>query len=260
MTDILSTIVQQRRNDVELLKKQIDIKQLEQDIADCTLPNYSLADALAQSSTGIIAEFKRRSPSKQWINKGAEAKTITTGYANAGAAALSVLTEPHFFGGNVSDLITATENVNIPVLKKDFIVDELQILNARLEGASAILLIAAALSKDEVNNFTDLALQLQLDVLLELHDESELDYITPHHNIIGINNRNLGTFSTDIQKSFDMAKYLPNDAILVAESGISSPATVAQLRQAGYRGFLIGENFMKTDDPEQALAQFINQI
>ena len=150
--------------------------------------------------------------------------------------------------------------MNIPVLKKDFIVDELQILNARLEGASAILLIAAALSKDEVNNFTDLALQLQLDVLLELHDESELDYITPHHNIIGINNRNLGTFSTDIQKSFDMAKHLPNDAILVAESGISSPATVAQLRQAGYRGFLIGENFMKTDDPEQALAQFINQI
>ncbi len=260
MYDVLTRIIANKKKEVAIYKGIVSQKQLESELENCHLPIYSLQEALLESTTGIIAEFKRKSPSKGWINKKADAKDVVKKYKYGGAAAVSVLTDGHFFGGLMADLSTAASILEIPVLRKDFIVDEYQILQARLLGASAILLIAAALTKEEVNRFTNIAHELNLDVLLELHDESEIDYITTDHNIIGINNRNLGTFDIDIDKSFQMIRLLPTEAIWVAESGISDPSTVVDLRDAGYRGFLIGENFMKSDDEGICLAKFIRYI
>jgi len=185
---------------------------------------------------------------------------VTKAYETAGATALSVLTDEAFFGGSLADLQKAMQTVSIPVMRKEFIIDEYQLLEAKLAGASAVLLIAAAITKEESERFTKLAHQLQLDVLLELHDERETDYITPLNTLIGINNRNLGSFVTDLQKSFRMAELLPKEAVWVSESGISDPKIVRELRDAGYRGFLIGENFMKTADPGKSLKTFIDQL
>ena len=181
-------------------------------------------------------------------------------YEAAGAAAVSVLTDEPYFGGTLADLRTATESVSIPVMRKEFIVDEYQIYDAKLSGASAILLIAAAITMEESKRFTQLAEQLQLEVLLELHDERETDYITPMNRLIGINNRNLGSFVTDVQKSFRMIDLLPCESLLISESGISDPQVVRELRDAGYRGFLIGENFMKSNNPGESLKTFLIKI
>lgn len=260
MSDILGKIVKQRRKEIDIYKSLVSIKKLEQQVQDCPLPIYSLAEALRFSDSGIIAEFKRRSPSKKWINKNAIADEVGVAYAKSGAAAISVLTENPNFGGIMDDLVIVAENVSVPVLKKDFIIDEYQIYKARLLGASAILLIAAALTKEEVERYTKIAQDIGLSVLLELHHEEELDYILPQHDIIGINNRNLGTFDTDIEKSHQMASKLPKEAIWVSESGISNPEDIIALRKSGYRGFLIGENFMKTDNPGKALEEFVEQV
>jgi len=225
-----------------------------------TTPSYSLKAALEQSTTGVIAEFKRRSPSKGWINRTAEVTTVVKAYEAAGAAAVSVLTDEPYFGGTLADLRIATESVSIPVMRKEFIVDEYQIYDAKLSGASAILLIAAAITKQESRRFTQLAEQLQLEVLLELHDERETEYITPMNRLIGINNRNLGSFVTDVNKSFRMIDLLPREALLISESGISDPQVVRELRDAGYRGFLIGENFMKSNNPGESLKTFLIKI
>ena len=259
MKDILSEILAHKRLEVAKQKNEVSYSELEKQIADCRLPVYSLKNALLQSDSGIIAEFKRRSPSKGWINRDADAENVTKGYESGGAAALSVLTDEKYFGGTLADLQHAARNVKIPVMRKEFIVDEYQILQARLSGASAILLIAAALTVEESRRLTQFAKQLNLDVLLELHDEKEIEYVSPGNAIIGINNRNLGTFVTDLQKSYNMMELLPRDAVLVSESGISNPETVKELRQAGYRGFLIGENFMKTDNPGKSLEEFIKR-
>ncbi|MGI6047052.1 MAG: indole-3-glycerol phosphate synthase TrpC [Petrimonas sp.] len=260
MRDILSAIIANKRIEVAEQKSRVSYAQLEKEMANCELPVYSLKDALLQSDTGIIAEFKRRSPSKGWINQLADVETITKSYELSGAAALSVLTDEKYFGGTLADLQTATKNVKIPVMRKEFIVDEYQILQARLSGASAILLIAAALTVEESLRFTRFAKQLNLDVLLELHSEKEIEYVSSENRIIGVNNRNLGTFVVDLEKSHKMIELLPKDAVLVSESGISNPETVKELRKAGYRGFLIGENFMKTDNPGSCLNKFIADI
>ena len=257
MKDILSEIIAHKRKEVAEQKSRVSYAQLEKELANCDLSIYSLKDALLQSDTGIIAEFKRRSPSKGWINQNADVEKVTKSYEAGGAAALSVLTDEKYFGGTLADLQTAAKNVKIPVMRKEFIVDEYQILQARLSGASAILLIAAALTIEENHRFTRFAKQLSLDVLLELHDEKEIEYVSAENDIIGINNRNLGTFVTDLEKSYKMIELLPKDAVLVSESGISNFETVKELRRAGYRGFLIGENFMKTDDPGRNLKEFI---
>ena len=260
MRDILNEIIAHKRYEIERQKRSISYTSLERQVADCSLPVYSLKEALLRSDTGIIAEFKRRSPSKGWINQHADAVEVTGGYEKAGAAALSVLTDLAYFGGRLDDLQQVAAQASIPVMRKEFIVDEYQILQARLAGASAILLIAAALTVEESFRLTRLAKQLGLEVLLELHDERETGHIAPENDIIGVNNRNLGSFVTDLEKSSKMARLLPKDAVRVSESGISNPETVTALRKAGYLGFLIGENFMKQANPGAGLAKFIEGI
>ena len=242
----------------------------------------SLCEALLKSDTGIIAEFKRRSPSKGWIKEEGRADVIPLSYQQHGAAALSILADKHYFGGHDDFIRTARQSgVTIPILYKNFVIDEFQLYEAALCGASAVLLIAACLSRSLCRDFIAKAHELGLEVLLEMHDERELEYAELAPDLCGINNRNLGSFVTDVDNSFRLAEKLRSivghaseragDAsatlgsvanyspVLVSESGISNPDTVRALRQAGFRGFLIGENFMKTPDPGQALAQFIAQ-
>ena len=221
----------------------------------------SLREALLRSDTGIIAEFKRRSPSKGWIKEEGRADVIPLSYQQNGAAALSILTDEHYFGGHDDFIRQARKSgVTLPILYKNFVISEAQLYAAALCGASAVLLIAACLSKAECKQLIDKAHELGLEVLLEMHAESELEYAELEPDLCGINNRNLGSFVTDVENSFRLAELLPKDAVKVSESGISNPDTVKALRQAGFNGFLIGENFMKTADPGQALNDFISQI
>lgn len=259
MKDILSEIIANKRFEVDLQKQSISLEQLQNSL-ETTVKQRSLKEALKSSSSGIIAEFKRRSPSKGWINRKAQAEDIVPGYANAGASAVSILTDEKFFGGNLKDIKEARPLIDIPILRKDFIVDEYQLCQAKIIGADAVLLIAAALKKEELHALAAKAHELGLEVLLEIHSVEELKYINANMDVIGINNRNLGTFFTDVENSFRLAEQLPSDAVLVSESGISDPATVKRLQKAGFKGFLIGENFMKTDNPELALKSFIEVL
>ncbi|MBP6140525.1 MAG: indole-3-glycerol phosphate synthase TrpC [Bacteroides sp.] len=259
MKDILSEIIANKRFEVDLQKQSISLEQLQNSL-ETTVKQRSLKEALKSSSSGIIAEFKRRSPSKGWINRKAQAEDIVPGYANAGASAVSILTDEKFFGGNLKDIKDARPLIDIPILRKDFIVDEYQLYQAKIIGADAVLLIAAALKKEELHALAAKAHELGLEVLLEIHSVEELKYINANMDVIGINNRNLGTFFTDVENSFRLAEQLPSDAVLVSESGISDPATVKRLQKAGFKGFLIGENFMKTDNPELALKSFIEDL
>ena len=219
----------------------------------------SLREALLQSETGIIAEFKRRSPSKGWIKEEGRADVIPLAYQQNGAAALSILTDEHYFGGSDDFIRMARQSgVTLPILYKNFVIDEAQLYAAAFCGASAVLLIAACLTKVQCKSLMDKAHTLGLEVLLEMHSESELEYADLQPDLCGINNRNLGSFVTDVENSFRLAELLPKDAVKVSESGISDPATVRALRSAGFRGFLIGENFMKTPDPGLALREFIS--
>ena len=245
MQDILHEIVARKRHEMEHLYAK----------------KPSLSQALQQSQTGIIAEFKRRSPSKGWIKEDGRADTIPLSYQQGGAAALSILTDQSYFGGSDQFIREARlSGVTLPILYKNFVIDEAQLYAAALCGASAVLLIAACLSKQECRSLLDKAHQLGLEVLLEMHDERELEYAELEPDLCGINNRNLGSFVTDVEHSFRLAELLPRDAVKVSESGISNPRTVSQLREAGFRGFLIGETFMKTDNPGQALQDFIAQL
>ena len=263
MKDILEEIVAHKRIEVAEQKEQTPSRKLyaevEQMMAD-GVSKRSLSQALAQDDFGIIAEFKRKSPSKGWIKENGKPEVIPPSYEKAGAAALSILTDEMYFGGQMDFVRKARPLVNLPILRKDFIIDEYQLFQARHIGADAVLLIAADLSKQEVQTLTALAHELGLEVLLELHSEHELDYADIPVDAVGVNNRNLGTFVTDVQNSFRLAARLPQDRVLVSESGISNPETIKLLREAGYRGFLIGETFMKTDDPGQALKNFISQL
>lgn len=226
-----------------------------------TLKHRSMRRSLHDSSTGIIAEFKRKSPSKGWIKEDGRADIIPAAYAEAGAAALSILTDAHYFGGSLDFIRTARPMVSVPILRKEFIVDEYQLYQARLIGADAVLLIAAALTIGEYATLARKARELGLEVLLEVHGEQELDYPAAEEpDMLGVNNRNLGTFHTDVENSFRIASLLPSGPLLVSESGISRPETVRQLRQAGFRGFLMGEAFMRQPDPGAALRAFIQQL
>ena len=259
MKDILSEIIANKRFEVDLQKQSISLEQLQNSL-ETTVKQRSLKEALKSSSSGVIAEFTRRSPSKGWIHRKAQAEDIVPGYANAGASAVSILTDEKFFGGNLKDIKDARPLIDIPILRKDFIVDEYQLYQAKIIGADAVLLIAAALKKEELHALAAKAHELGLEVLLEIHSVEELKYINANMDVIGINNRNLGTFFTDVENSFRLAEQLPSDAVLVSESGISDPATVKRLQKAGFKGFLIGENFMKTDNPELALKSFIEDL
>ena len=221
----------------------------------------SLRQALLDSESGIIAEFKRKSPSKGWIKEEGRPDLIPLSYQQNGAAALSILTDKKFFGGNDDFIRQARQSgVTIPVLYKNFVIDEFQLYEAALCGASAVLFIAACLSRSLCGNLIEKAHSIGLEVLLEMHSEAELEYADLGPDLCGINNRNLGSFITDVENSFRLAERLPKEAVKVSESGISDPATVRALRQAGFRGFLIGENFMKTSDPGLSLRDFIAKL
>lgn len=261
--DILQEIIAYKRIEVERQKQEIEPRTLYntvERIMDDTPQTLSMSKSLASSQSGIIAEFKRKSPSKGWIKENGRADVIPASYAKNGASALSILTDEQYFGGSMQFIRVARTTVEIPILRKDFIIDEYQVFQAREIGANAILLIAACLKLDECKTLIATAHQLGMEVLLEMHSERELDYACLDADMIGINNRNLGTFHTDVQNSFFMASRLPQNKVLVSESGISNPQTVSLLRQAGYRGFLMGEHFMRTDDPGLSLKDFISKI
>ena len=260
--DILQEIVAHKRIEVERFKAQLserDIHRQVEAILDFATP--SMKQALSASASGIIAEFKRKSPSKGWIKEEGQAEIIPLSYQQNGAAALSILTDEIYFGG-CDDFIRIARHsgVQIPILYKNFIIDEYQLFQARLCGASAVLLIAADLTLAECKSLLQTAHSLGLEVLLEMHSEAELDYAALEPDLCGINNRNLGSFVTDVQNSFRLAELLPKKAVKVSESGISNPDTVKALRLAGFRGFLIGETFMKTPAPGLALRDFITHL
>lgn len=262
MRDILEEIVAHKRQEVEQFKSELserDIHKQVEAIMGGEMP--SMRQAISQSASGIIAEFKRKSPSKGWIKEDGQAEVIPLAYQHNGAAAVSILTDEMYFGGRDEFIVRARKaGVTIPVLYKNFVIDEYQLFQARLCGASAVLLIAAELTKAECRELLRTAHDLQLEVLLEMHNDNELEYADLDPDMCGINNRNLGTFVTSVENSFRLASQLPADAVKVSESGISHPDTIRQLQLAGFKGFLIGECFMKEANPGEALAQFISAI
>ena len=257
--NILDTIIEYKKTEVAAAKERVTVTALQQ--SDLYLrKTFSLKQFLLdETKTGIIAEFKRKSPSKGIINATADVVEVTTAYTANGASCLSVLTDEHFFGGSEDDLRKARVN-NIPILRKDFIIDEYQITEARAMGADVILLIAACLSPERVKELAVFAKSLQLEVLLEIHTEEELQHICDATEIVGINNRDLKTFTVDINRSIELGKKIPADKIKIAESGINNTDTICTFKNAGFKGFLIGENFMKQPDPTIAFADFVQQL
>ncbi len=215
---------------------------------------------LSQDKTGIIAEFKRKSPSKGIINSDVSIEEVTSGYSREGASGLSVLTDFEFFGGTVADLSLARKLNSTPILRKDFIVDEYQVVESKAIGADAILLIAAILHKKGLLKLARLARSIDLQVLLEVHNAHELEMVNEFVNIIGVNNRDLTTFLVNTRLSFSLADKIPEGFVKISESGISSPHIIKQLKQAGYQGFLIGEKFMNNSDPVAAFSDFIKMM
>lgn len=262
MKDILSEITAHKHIEVAEFKEAIPFDSLVKKVEPLLdMKPASMRNALQKSASGIISEFKRKSPSKGWIKEEGRADIIPLAYQQNGAAALSILTDSRFFGGCDDFIVTARQSgVTIPILYKNFVIDEYQLYQARLCGASAVLLIAACLNKADCARLAQKAHELGLEVLLEMHSEAELEYADITPDMCGINNRNLGTFVTDVNNSYRLAELLPQDACKVSESGISSPKTIRELKTAGFNGFLIGENFMKHEDPGKALADFISNI
>ncbi len=257
---ILDKIIVHKRKEVVALREHTTLRDLE-DNKLFSGKTFSLSKfILDPARTGIIAEFKRMSPSKGLINPEAQAGKVTMGYSRAGASGLSVLTDMKFFGGSTDDLILARELNSVPILRKDFIIDEFQVVESKAAGADAILLIAAALERDQVFKLAALSHSLGMEVLLEVHSPGELEMVNEHVNIIGVNNRDLKTLSVNTNVSVEMADKIPEQFLKISESGISSPATIRYLRQAGYHGFLIGEFFMIREDPVSAFSDFIKEI
>ncbi len=258
--DILEKIIADKRREVELKKSIIPVSQLENSVL-FNSRTQSLSKLLQNSSSGIIAEHKRKSPSKQTINSSFTVEEVVKGYQNAGVCGISVLTDMKYFGGSLDDLLLARASVTIPLLRKEFIIDEYQLIEAKAHGADVILLIAAVLTRQEIKYLSEFAQSLGLEVLLEVHNEEELQKaIMPSLNMIGVNNRNLKTFEVSLSYSKELANIIPNEFVKISESGISNIEDVKELQQFGYQGFLIGENFMKTDNAGLAASEFIKQL
>ena len=259
---ILDKIIAFKKTEIAKIKAEVHIKKLVES------PNFgrevfSLKKSLLEvGSTGIIAEFKRQSPSKGIINDTATIADVTNGYLDANVAAQSILTDTSFFGGSMADLMEARViNQQKPILRKDFIVDGFQIVEAKAIGADVILLIAACLTSEELKNYGNLATDLGLEVLYEVHTQEDLDKINDLDNkIIGINNRNLNTFEVDLENSIKLSNQIPNSSLKISESGISDPKIIMGLKEYGFQGFLIGETFMKSENPGEACLEFISQI
>lgn len=258
--NILDKIIVDKKQEVVLKKSIIPVSQLEASVF-FEKKTISLSNNLRNSNSGIIAEHKRRSPSKAEINYGFTVEEVVKGYESAGACGISVLTDGKYFGGSLDDLLLARASVNIPLLRKEFIVDEYQILEAKAHGADLILLIAAVLTREEIKSLSEFAQSLGLEVLLEVHNQEELEKsIMLSLNMIGVNNRNLKTFEVSLDFSKQLADLIPNEFVKVSESGISSVEAINELKPYGYKGFLIGENFMKTDNAGKAAMEFIQEL
>lgn len=258
--NILEQIAYSKKEEVALHQAHFSIEQLA-DAGHYHRVCNSMKQSLLNSQSGIIAEFKRKSPSKGFIHADAKVEEIIPRYVAAGASAISVLTDEPYFGGTGKDLILARSlTQSTPLLRKDFIVDEYQIYEAKALGADVILLIAAILGRQQCKDYAALAHELGMEVLLEIHDEEELSYVHPNADMVGVNNRNLKTFVTDIQTSVRLGSLIPEGSVKVAESGISRPETVRELRAAGFNGFLMGETFMRELSPTDALASFISAL
>lgn len=258
--NLLEKIIQHKRKEVQQRKELYPVKLLESSVyfqSPCvSLKKY----LLREDKTGIIAEIKRRSPSKGNINQYVNIERTSIGYMMAGASALSVLTDKEFFGGKNEDLTEARKFNYCPILRKDFIVDEYHVIEARSIGADAVLLLGNVLSEDEIKAFTQLAHSLGLEVLLELHGEEEIEFVQPATDIVGINNRNLKNFEVDFEHSMRMLEKLPAEKVKVAESGIDSAEKLLALKDAGFNGFLVGEHFMKHSRPEEACREFTREL
>lgn len=261
--DILEEIVVYKREEIAERSRYVPIRQFIGDVQKMMDEGKpaSMREALMQSETGIIAEFKRKSPSKGWIHKDIKPEDVTQLYQENGASALSILTDTKYFGG-YDEYIQRSRaaGVTIPILYKNFIITDYQLFQARYCGASAVLLIAACLTKEECRHLQELAHSLGLETLLEMHNERDLEYAEIEPDMYGINNRNLGTFVTDVNNSFRFAECLPKEACKVSESGIGNVETVKELRKAGFQGFLMGEHFMKAEEPGLELKQFIDEL
>jgi indole-3-glycerol phosphate synthase len=258
--NILDKIILDKKREVELKKSLIPISQLENSVLFDSR-TISLSKILRSSQTGIIAEHKRRSPSKSEINYNFTVEEVVKGYESAGVCGISVLTDGKYFGGSLDDLLLARASVNVPLLRKEFIVDEYQILEAKAHGADLILLIAAVLTREEIKQLSEFAESLGLEVLLEVHNLDELrKSIMPSLNMIGVNNRNLKTFEVSLDFSKALASEIPNEFVKVSESGIGSIEAINELKPYGYKGFLIGENFMKTDNAGASAKEFISKL
>jgi len=258
--NILDRIVADKRVEVSLKKGLVSVSYLEASglfERSCT----SMAKAVVSSKSGIIAEHKRRSPSRDVINNSLKLPAVVNGYINAGVCGISVLTDGPYFGGALEDLLLARASVSTPLLRKEFIISEYQIIEAKAHGADVILLIAAILSRPEIEQFSTLAQSLGMEVLLEVHDGGELEKaIMPSLDMIGVNNRNLKTFEVSLDTSKVLITKIPSDFVKISESGLSEIAAIKDLQSYGFQGFLVGENFMKTNDPGAAALDFISKI
>ncbi|MCF6358463.1 MAG: indole-3-glycerol phosphate synthase TrpC [Draconibacterium sp.] len=259
--NILEKIVATKKVEVANQKKIVPISELEKHPMFNRKCNSLKTNLQNSSSSGIIAEFKQKSPSKGEINFSVKVEEVTKGYCNAGAAGLSVLTDYKYFGGTLANLTIAREtNPGIPILRKDFMIDEYQIIEAKAFGADVILLIAACLEKEQAKNLTKKAKDFGMEVLMEIHNEKELETVNDFVDIVGVNNRNLKTFDVDVETSVGLSKLIPDRFVKISESGLSDAKTIGYLRENGFSGFLIGETFMKTDNPGEACKQLIMKL
>lgn len=256
--NILDTIIERKRQEIKDSKSSISVQQLK-DSEFFNRNTLSLKETL-QSKSGIIAEFKRQSPSKGIINDKVSPIEVVSAYENFGASAVSILTDKDFFGGSFDDILSVRKEINIPILRKDFMIDEYQFYEAKSIGADVILLIAACLSPSQVLEFTELSHELGLEVLLEIHTEEELKHINKSIDFVGINNRNLKDFKVDLQHSVNLKNQLPKDVLSIAESGIYNIEDFNFLKEKGFDGFLMGEYFMKNESPAKAFEDFISNI
>ena len=257
---ILEKIIETKKKELDIVKKTISIEELKK-LSDFERKSISLVDRLKNSSHGIIAEHKRKSPSKSIINNSISINEIIIGYHNANVCGISVLTDKEYFGGSLNDLRNARKLTNIPILRKEFIIDEYQIIEAKANGADVILLIAACLEKDKIKSLSSLAKEIGLEVLIEVHDENELKKcLIDTIDIIGVNNRNLKTFEVDINTSIKLSNMIPENYLTISESGISNYDEIIKLRKNGFKGFLIGELFMKNNNPAKEVLNLIQNI
>jgi indole-3-glycerol phosphate synthase len=261
MMNVLEKILQNKLKEVAQRRELMPVNLLEQSKL-FQRPCFSMKRFIQNPElTGIIAEFKRKSPSKGIINGSANVEQVSKGYVSAGASALSILTDHEFFGGNTQDLINARSLNDCPILRKDFIIDEYQIIEAKSMGADCILLIAAALSPLRIKDLAKFAHDLGLEVLMEVHDGMELETsLNEHLDLVGVNNRSLKTFEVSLETSYDLIKLIPNEFVKISESGLSEAQTLVDLKREGFDGFLIGENFMKTENPANAASDFIQEF